>query len=102
MTIFEQLRQEQNTRRIQCIEVKPKHDMAELRLMAEVKLNLTGSLPTAVGNIKRWMEWRKMGNNLCYHAQYVIVSSDTYAEIWHVNANGDRDRHLCTLKAITP
>lgn len=86
-----------------CTRQKTKDNMAEQRLLIKVGQMMKGwSLVNFTIALRDWMQHTSVGNHCNYWLFYKIVSNDEFAQIWHTNAEGDPDRHVCTITSPTP
>jgi hypothetical protein len=72
-------------------------NLAELRLLAQISQLMCQSLPHFVEDMQAWLDQTKMGNHVKFEAFYVLVQKLDSVEVWHCNANRQRDRHVCTV-----
>lgn len=76
---------------------------AELRLLAQTSQLISGFCVDLTGFVKelnQWLQTTSLGNHACFWTTYIIVGDEHKAEIWHTNALGDPDRHVCTVQPL--
>lgn len=73
---------------------------AELRLMVRIGQLLNCDVAEFCAVLKRWLRATPQGNGTNYYLSYKIIEQVAGVEIWHTNAEGEPNRHVCSLSQL--